>query len=642
MKNQHYPKLFERGSICGIDIKNRIVRQPMGTALGNPDGSPSWASVKAYAEAAEGGAGIVYMDNAAITDFHHVGLSLWNDSFTGPYMLLAKTIKKHGAVPALQLAHPGRDAAFVQSGDLVSSSRVMWEPWYYAGAGVPRELSIEEIREYEEHFANAALRAQMAGFEIVDIHAACGTLPSNFLSPLNNTRNDMYGGSLHNRMRFLIETIKAIKAKCPKLPLSVRMSGIDFEPGGITAEETAVVARACQDAGADIINITWGSHAEVVQAAGLLEPHGARNIEALKLIREAVTVPLMMCGGVYTPEIGEKLLEDGVCDYVGLGKPALADPFWAKKAQEGRADDIKPCIACGVGCHDRGLLGGGVIQCAVNPSLYMFDSEPYEPAAEQKKVVVVGAGPGGCEAALTAAQRGHDVTMYERRAIGGILKEATAAEYKQDLWRLAEYYERQVKKAGITVVNKEATADDIAAGGFDACIVATGGIVRTLDFPGVRSENVVYAVDFLSQGCKTDAQNIIVVGGGIVGAETALIMAEDYGRNVTITTRQDNFYVPGVMGIAYMGRLAKAGAKVEPRQTLVAVEDGKAVFAGPRGVEKKDADLVVLSPGFLPNTSLCKEIEEKVGIETFVIGDAKAPRLVMDAVHEGYIAACQI
>lgn len=640
MKNEHYPKMFERGRIGRLEAKNRVIRMPMGTELGNPDGSPSWASVKAYAEAADGGTGIVFMDNAGVTQFHHVGLSIASDNYIGPMSILAEAIKQHGAVPGLQIVHPGRDAAFVRGDDLISSSRVMWEPWYENGGGVPRELSIEEIHDYVEYFGDAAVRGEAAGFEIIDIHAACGVLLSNFLSPVNNTRNDMYGGSLHNRMRFLLEVIRNIKRKCPTMPLSVRLSGIDFEPGGITIEETVEVAKACEQAGADAINVTWGSHAEVVNAAGLLTPCGPRNVWALKKIKEAVSIPVLACGGIYTPEAGEKLLEEGACDFVGLGKPALADPMWAKKAKEGKAEDIRPCIGCGVGCHDRGMLCGSVVHCAVNPRLYKYEGDLYPKAEAPKKVAVIGAGPGGCEAALTAAKCGHEVTIYEKRAVGGTLKEASVPDYKHDLWRLAEYYDVQLRKSGVEYRQEEATVDGIIEAGYDACIVATGAKVRKLNVKGIDSPNVVYALDFLKQGAKTDAQKVVVVGGGIVGAEVALMLAEDFGKDVTITTRQDTFFVPGVMGIAYMGRLGQAGVPVQTKTQLIGIEDGKPQFAGPDGVVTLDVDQVIVSSGFVSQVSWRDELEAKSDtIDVRVIGDAKKPGLVYDAVQDGYTAA---
>lgn len=645
MKVKTYPKSFERGYIGNLETKNRWIRMPMGTELGNPDGSPSWASLKAYAEAGDGSeGGIVFMDNAGVTQFHHVGLSLASDPYIGPMSLLAKTVKQHGGIPGLQIVHPGRDAAFVAGDDLISSSRVMWEPWYENGGGVPRELTIEEIHDFVEYFGDTAERAQRAGFEIVDIHAACGVLLSNFLSPVNNMRNDMYGGSLHNRARFLMEVIRNVKKKAPNMPLSVRISGIDFEPGGIDIDETVEVAKMCVEAGADAINVTWGSHAEVVNAAGLLSPHGANHVDALKKIKDAVDVPVMVAGGIYSPEIGEQLVADGYADFVGIGKPALADPMFVKKAKYGHAEDIRPCIGCGVGCHDRGMLSGGMVQCAVNPALYRFDEQTYPQAEEPKKVIVIGGGPAGCEAAVTAKKCGHDVVIYEKRQLGGVLKEATVSDCKADLWRLADYYKTQVQKLDIPVVYEEATVDTIVNGGYDVAVIAAGAEIRKLDLAGINSDKVMYAMDLLDNNCQTDAEKIVVVGGGIVGAETALILAEERGKDVTITTRSPEFFVPGVMGIAYMVRLQMAGVKVCPSHQLVAVNDDKPVFATPEGVVSMDADLTVISAGFIPTfREIRAEIEAgNEDIEVIGIGDANAPGMVMDAVHQAYLACINL
>jgi pyruvate/2-oxoglutarate dehydrogenase complex dihydrolipoamide dehydrogenase (E3) component len=199
-----------------------------------------------------------------------------------------------------------------------------------------------------------------------------------------------------------------------------------------------------------------------------------------------------------------------------------------------------------------------------------------------------------------------------------------------------------LEKAGIDVVHQEATAETIAAGSFDACIVAAGARPRVLDFPGSDSDNVVYAMDFLADKCKTDAEKVTVVGGGIVGAEIALMLAEDFDKDVTLTTRQDRFFIDGCMGIAYMVRLKAAGVNVRTRSTLVAVEEGNPVFAAPKGRETLESDLVVLSPGFVPNEALRDDIESACDTEVILVGDAKAPRMIMDAVHEGYIAALNL
>ena len=256
MKNKFYPELFKKGKIGNVTTKNRIVRNSMGTYLGNPDGTVTDRQIKAYAEAAEGGAGVIFMDNATPVPMTSCGLRADSDEFIAGLSLLADAIKQHGAVAGMQLAHPGRDAAFVGSADVIGASPITFEPWYEAGARVPRELSIEEIHDLVSKFGDAALRCKLAGFDIVEIHGAAGCIPTNFLSPHDNHRTDMYGGSLHNRMRLLIEIVRDMKKKCgPDFPIGVKLSTEDWEPEGIRIEETVEVAKALEKEGVSHLNI---------------------------------------------------------------------------------------------------------------------------------------------------------------------------------------------------------------------------------------------------------------------------------------------------------------------------------------------------------------------------------------------------
>ena len=245
MKNQYFPKLFRHGKIGNVEIKNRIVRNSMGTYLGNPDGSVSEDQIKAYAQAAKGGAGLIFMDNVTPVAMTSCGLRADDDRFIPGLSRLADAVKLNGAVAGMQIAHPGRDAGFVGSEDVVAASPVTYEPWYQHGAKLPRALTIDEIHSLVEKFGDAALRCKKAGFQILEIHGAAGCLPTNFLSPHDNQRTDMYGGSLHNRMRFLLEIIQNIKQKCgTNFPVGVKLSTEDWEPAGITLDETIQVAKA--------------------------------------------------------------------------------------------------------------------------------------------------------------------------------------------------------------------------------------------------------------------------------------------------------------------------------------------------------------------------------------------------------------
>lgn len=642
MKNKYYPQLFEKGKIGNVVIKNRIVRNSMGTYLGNPDGTVTDRQIKAYAQAAEGGAGLIFMDNATPVPMTSCGLRVDSDEFIAGLTLLAEAVKDHGAVAGMQIAHPGRDAGFVGSADVIGASAITFEPWYEAGAKVPRELSMEEIHDLVSKFGDAALRCKLAGFQVVEIHGAAGCIPTNFLSPHDNRRTDMYGGSLHNRMRLLVEIVRDMKKKCgPDFPIGVKLSTEDWEPEGIRIEETIEVAKALEKEGISHLNMMGGTHATA--AMEFLLPN-AFNAEHTKRIKDAVNIPIFIGHNVFTPEEAEKLIEDGVGDYVALGRSQLADPCWAKKAKAGKAEDIKPCINCLIGCLDRGLLAHTPIRCTVNPTLYKFEGPEITVAEEKKKVAVVGAGPAGCEAALTLARRGHGVTLYEKRAFGGAMVEASVPDNKANIRRLIHYYESHVEaNENITVVKEEADFNTIANGGYDAAIIAVGGKTRVLNVSGINEADVIYANDYLNGSKKAEGQKVAVIGGGITGAETALELKNE-GKDVTIVEMMDQFLASMSSSCqAYSISIAKVDIKVITGKRLAAVEGNKAVLTDRWGnLTELEADTIVIAAGFTPQHELANQLEEETQMEVFNVGDSQRVRQIYDAVHEGFVAARQI
>lgn len=642
MVNKYYPKLFEKGKIGNVTIKNRIVRNSMGTYLGNPDGTVTDRQIKAYAEAAEGGAGLIFMDNAVPVPMTSCGLRADKDEFVAGLTLLADAVKQHGAVPGMQLAHPGRDAAFVGSADVIGASPITFEPWYEMGYKMPRALTIEEIHELVERFGDAALRCKKAGFEVLEIHGAAGCIPTNFLSPHDNKRTDIYGGSLHNRMRLLLEIVRSIKKKCgPDFPIGVKLSTEDWEPEGIRIEETVEVAKALEKEGVSHLNMMGGTHATACME--FLLPN-AFNAEHTKMIKDAVHIPVFIGHNIFTPEEGERMLEEGNGDFVALGRSQLADPAWAKKARCGKAGDIKPCINCMIGCIDKGMLGHTPINCTVNPTLYKFECSPLEKAETCKNVAIVGAGPGGCEAALTASKRGHKVTLYEKRGFGGAMVEAGKPDNKANIRRLISYYEEHITNdPNITVVKEEADYNTLANGGFDAVIIATGGKTRVLNVPGSDGSSVIYANDYLNGSQKAEGQKAVVIGGGITGAETALELDKE-GKDVTVVEMTDAFLAnPSSSCQAYNIEIVQSDIKIMTGKRLLAVEDGKAVLTDRWGNESRlDADCVVIAAGFVPQYDLAEQLENNTEMEVFHIGDSKRVRQIYDAVHEGFFAARQI
>ena len=642
MTNKYYPKLFEKGRIGNVVIKNRIVRNSMGTYLGNPDGTVTDRQIKAYAEAAEGGAGLIFMDNAVPVPMTSCGLRADKDEFIAGLTLLADALKQHGAVAGMQLAHPGRDAAFVGSADVIGASPITFEPWYEMGFKMPRALSIEEIHELVEKFGDAALRCKKAGFQVLEIHGAAGCIPTNFLSPHDNKRTDMYGGSLHNRMRLLLEIVRNIKKKCgPDFPVGVKLSTEDWEPEGIRIEETIEVAKALEKEGVSHLNMMGGTHATACME--FLLPN-AFNAENTRRIKDAVHIPVFIGHNIFTPEEAEAMLEAGNGDFVALGRSQLADPVWAKKARCGKADDIKPCINCMIGCIDKGMLGHTPIRCTVNPTLYKFECEPLTKAQESKKVAVVGGGPAGCEAALTAARRSHQVTLYEKRDFGGAMIEAGKPENKANIRRLIHYYEEHITRdPNITVVKAQADYDTLVNGGFDAVIVANGGKTRRLSVPGGESDRVIYACDYLNGSRKAAGQRVAVIGGGITGAETALELHKE-GKEVTVVEMTDAFLAnPGSACQAYSIEIAQTDIRIVTGKRLVAVEEGAIHLADRWGNETTlPTDGVVIAAGFVPQHDLVEQLEQNTNMEVFHVGDSLRVRQIYDAIHEGFFAARQI
>lgn len=642
MTNPYYPHLFAKGKIGPVTLKNRIVRNSMGTYLGNPDGTVTDRQIKAYAEAAEGGAGLIFMDNCVPVPMTSCGLRADKDEFIAGLTLLAEAIKMHGAVPGMQIAHPGRDASFVGSEDVIGASPITYEPWYQMGARLPRALTIEEIHDLVSRFGDAALRCKKAGFEIIEIHGAAGCIPTNFLSPHDNKRTDMYGGSLENRMRLLLEIVRDIRKKCgPDFPVGVKLSTEDWEPEGIRIEETIEVAKALEREGVSHLNMMGGTHATA--AREFLLPN-AFNAVHTRMIKEAVHIPVFIGHNIFTPEEAEAMLAEGNGDFVALGRSQLADPAWARKARCGKAGDIKPCINCMIGCIDKGMLGHTPIHCTVNPTLYKYECEPITEAAEKKRVAIVGAGPAGCEAALTASKRGHQVTLFEKRGFGGAMVEASRPDNKANIRRLIRYYEEHIlADPNITLVKENADFDTLANGGFDAVILANGGKTRRLQVPGGDSEQVLYASDYLLGNRKAEGTRTVVIGGGITGAETALELLRE-GKEVTIVEMADAFLAaPGSASQAYGIEIAQSPIRILTGKRLIEVKPGQIRLTDRWGNESVlEADCVVVAAGYLPQNELADRLEKETNLEVFHVGDSKKVRQIYDAIHEGFAAARQI
>jgi 2,4-dienoyl-CoA reductase-like NADH-dependent reductase (Old Yellow Enzyme family)/thioredoxin reductase len=641
----NFPKLFEPGRIGIVQLKNRVMKAPQHTGLANPDGSVTDRMLRYYKDVASGGVSMViveyaWIDNDAsraspcqlgIASIDHIpGLSL-----------LAETIQVNGAKAAIQISHAGRQRFTLAKPK--APSTVPWEEIYAAGCPPPDVLTFEEILQIVKSFGQAAKKAQIADFDMVEIHACHGYLISNFLSPRTNKRTDWYGGSLENRMRFLLEVIGEIKCQVgSEYPVCVRVSGIDYEPDGTKIEETVELCKRLEALGVAAIHMSGGNHHQTIHEVSPMGMSLAHNVWAAEAVKKEIKIPVIASGSINLPALAESILSGGKGDFIGLGRPLWADPEWPLKAMEGRPEDIRPCIRCNDGCLARGDHQAKTISCSVNVAVCREDEFKIRRAEHSKKVAIIGGGPAGIEAARVCALKGHNVTLYEKRELGGALLEASIPEFKApDLKPLVDYLRTQIKKLKIKVINKEATLKAIKDGNFDAVIVAAGATpIIPEKVQGIDSAKVTSAAQVLHGQAKL-GQKIAVIGGGIVGTEVGLFLAEQ-GKEVIFVEMLDTFMnnITFDEKLVYEERFKNLSVSIHTGKRLESVSDQGITVVDRYGVRRMLlVDTVVLAAGFRPNRDLVDSLRKVPKIQVFEVGDCVRPRKIFDAIHDGHLAA---
>ncbi len=645
-----FEKLFEPGQIGQMKLKNCIIMPPMGTNFACEDGSVSQHMRDYYEARAKGGVGLIIVEATCVecalgkTEILPRQLLIDDDKFIPGLSELAQVIHRHGAKAAIQLHHAGRFGKPSQP-DL---QPVAPSPVAGKGAPLPRELTIEEIRELVNRFAQAAERAKEAGFDGVELHAAHAYLIAQFLSPYSNERSDEYGGELKNRARFLLEIIRAIKERAGRSYLVwCRING--QESGmerGITLDEAQQIARLAQDAGSDAIHVSawgirgwgtgvwWGISAPVPTMG---YPVGSLSRLAEE-VKKAVTIPVIAVGRI-TPEFGEGLLQKGKADFVAIGSALIAEPDLPNKVASGEFDDIRPCLSCN-NCHDS--LNGfnspdRSLRCAVNAAVGKEREFAINPVKKARRVLIIGGGPAGLEAARIAALRGHHVVLFEKGAdLGGQLRFACLPPYKQSIQSLTTYLARQVEKLGVTVeISKEVDAGRVEQLKPDVVVLATGASPIVPEIQGIEKANALLAQDVL-QGTVPVGETVIVIGGELVGCETAQFLAER-GKKVTITRRGHRMATkmpPLVRRLLLDGLSAKGVTMLTGVKYEEVVNGGLSITTkeGEKRIIK--ADTIVLAVGARPNTELLSTLKDR-GYETYTVGDCIEPRGILDAIHDG-------
>jgi 2-enoate reductase len=640
-------KLFQPGKIGGMVTRNRIVMCPMGTgSLADEDGGFSRRLISYYGARARGGAGLIITGASIVYTELEPGMGLrtmtrvTSKAHLGRLSDLCAEVHNYGARIAIQLS-PGLGRVGVTDLQPISASAV---PYFWDPRITTRELSIHEIETLITAYAFAAGIVRAAGADAIEIHGYGGYLIDQFQTALWNKRSDRYGGDLEGRLRFPLELIDATrKVVGGDFPLIYKFTPDHYIEGGRDLSEGVEIARRLEDAGVDALHVDGGCYEvwhRVIPC--MYEPPGC-HLHLAEAVKKAVNIPVIVHGKLGNPMLAEKVIEEGKADFVGLGRPLLADPDWPEKVRQGKFDDIRPCIGDNEGCIRR-VYELKHISCTVNPAAGMEREYALVPATRRKLVLVVGGGPAGAEAAMVSALRGHHVSLWEKNdRLGGKLIPASVPDFKQDLRPLIEYFSAQMNKLGVSVeLGREATAERIRQFSPDVVILATGSTPFIPPLPGIGKGKVTTAIDVLL-GKSQPGNKLIVAGGGSVGCEVALYL-HGQGKRVTLIEMMKELLPEDINLNTRMGLLSmikQSGIEVLTETRLVAVTDDGVLVSCAGGEKELKADSVVLALGFRPESQLRQQLEGIVP-ELFVIGDCLQPRKIINAIWEGFHTARSI
>ena len=645
-----YAHLFQPLRLGRTVLKNRIEAAPVSVANLTPQAHFTPDNIAIFERKAKGGAAIVNMGEARIdlkTGISHLLCLALDDPEVMPSLILATdAIRRHNAIPAIEILHPGGRA----------------NPEYYDGpiwapSDAPGHLgkdytALDEktIDSIVTCFANAAEMAWLGGVEMVMIHGGHGWLLHEFLSPLNNHRTDKFGGSLENRARISLMVVDAIRRRCPELLIEFRLSGSELVEGGLTIDDQVEFAKLL-DGKVDLIHVTAGTfhYPETNQhmVPSMFHPFGV-NVEFAAAIKKAVKTPVAVVGGLDEPELMEQVLAEGKADIIAVGRSIIADAQMPGKLRGGRADDVTPCIRCNH-CISESFVpyvkySSRLTRCSVNPVAGReYTEKDVCPALIPKKVLVIGGGPAGMEAAITLADRGHQVILAEKSGrLGGAIRFAGHVSFKSKLDQLMQVLIRRVERRKITVMLNTGMTPELARSlRPDAIVCAIGADPIVPPVPGVDLEIAVSAVG-MHEHMEEIGQNVVILGGGLVGCEESILLGE-LGKKVTVLEMKPELcrdapflhHEAVLLEMERLGITARTGMRctgILP-DGVTAEQDGKEI--------KLPADTVIIAAGLAPKLDEA-EAFRSCAPEFWKIGDCRQARNVRLAIHEGYDAGSYI
>ena len=637
-----FQALFEPGSIGTMTLENRLIMAPISSNLAAKDGTVSEELLFHYAERAGGGVGLIIVENVCIAyPLARHGAAqprIDDDAFIPGLGRLTDAIHRDGAKAAVELTHPGMNAGlrYIAGETPVAPSAV---PRPKDGL-VPRALSHEEVVAVIGEYVEAARRAREAGFDAVELQACHGLLINQFLSPLTNQRQDEYGGNRENRIRFLVKIVEGIKRHVGfDFPVMVRLVAQDVLDGGLTLEDGRWFAHRLEEVGADAIHPDFGLGGKEKRLEPMPYPQAWR-VYLAEGIKAAVSIPVIAVGVIREPRVAEEILEAGKADLIALGRALNADPEWPNKARAGDVRAIRRCIGCNE-CVIARHVEDAPLRCSLNATVGRGpEACRLERAVTPKRVLVIGGGPAGMEAARVAALRGYRVALYERQPrLGGMLNVAAIPPGKEKLNWITEYFAHELPRLGVEVHLGEALdAEKVRTLNPDVVIVATGSEPAVLDIPGVDGPNVLLAQELLARQMHFTGQRFAIVGGGMLGLETAEYLAAQ-GNGVTVLKRYETIGrgIEPLYRDYLLRELKEHGVEIVTRVEVEAIHaDGVLLRDDAGGERVLPADRVVLARETRPSSELAQAIQD---LDPVAVGDAVQPRKIINAIAEGYLAA---
>lgn len=637
-----YTNLFQKGYIGKLELKNRVVMPSMGTMLASADGEISDHHIAYFEERAKGGVGLI------ITEVTSVEYTLGkagschprvdDNKFIPGLQRLADTLHKYDTKVFMQLHHAGRAGNSMLTGgkQIVAPSAVACK----VIGETPRELTIEEIKDLVQRFVMGALRCKMAGIDGVELHGAHGYLIDQFLSPYSNKRTDEYGGSFENRMRFAKEIIEGIKTVCGKdYPVTIRLSIDEFVEGGIDLEEGIKIAKYMESMGVDAIHASCGIYETMPTVMEPMTFSQGWRVYLAEAVKKAVSIPVIAVGVIREPEFAEAILESKKADFVAVGRGQIADPQWVTKAKEGRESEIRKCISC-LYCVDGAFMGHH-IECALNACAGReLEFKNINKVNEAKKVVVIGGGPAGLEAARVSALRGFNVVVFEKNSeLGGQINYADKPNGKSKMHWAIEFLSNELRRLGVDIrLNTEATIEAVKAEEPYAVFLATGAVPFVPPIKGVALENVCTAEDILIGNVNPIEEKVAVIGAGMTGSETAELLASRGNEVYLVEMLAEVGNGAGIINkMDILKHLSNSSVEILTSYRLKEIESDKITLVNLKDNSEisKEVNKVVLALGVRSNNGLYEELSRNFS-KVAIIGDSKTPGRIAHAIRQGF------